>query len=449
MSILSLYKKNFLNKLILAAFLTGTFIFLNLQSVKAEPLNFNAQSYILIDSKTGQVLYEHNSNEKLHPASTTKIMTAIVALENGGSDLNKMMTASQAAVNDIGKDGMNIGITAGEEIRFDDLLHAMLIKSANETANIIAENISSSRNEFVELMNKKAVELGATNTHFVNPCGKDSEKEDSSHLTTAADMAKFAKFALTLPKFREIVEQKSLKMPASNKHPETFWPPYFTTNKLLLYDRYKSDQFKVIGVKTGYTEKAGNNLVSAAVNQDGMELIAVVMGVKNAPPDSIFSYSKTLLEYGFNSYALQKITDSNELVKNANVINAADNTQLKLVTSQELKGVLPLDKNSWNITRTDYIKDDIAAPVRQGDILGHIDYTRNGVLLGKVDVIAANSIEKKVNLLYSAKSAFSNTIYNKIFDAVSIIIASFILLRLTLRRVSRISKSKRQRGTDN
>ena len=443
------YIKRLFNKRILASILAGALIFFNVQTVKAESLNINAQSYILIDSKTGQVLYEQNANEKLYPASTTKIMTAILALENGNPD--QMMLASQAAVLDIGKDGMNIGLAAGEEIRLEDLLHALLIKSANETANIIAENISSSRSEFVDLMNKKAAELGATNTHFVNPCGKDSEKEDSTHLTTASDMAKFAKYAMTLPKFREIVEEKSFKMPASNKHPESFWPPYFTTNKLLLYNQYKSDLFNVIGIKTGFTDKAGNNLISSAINQEGMELISVVMGVRNAPADSIFFNSKALLEYGFNNYSLQQITGSAEFIKNVPVTNAADNATLNLVTAQELKGVLPLDKNSWNITRNEYIEDEIAAPIHQGDILGHVEYLRNGVLLGKVDVTASSSIEKSVtlNAVKNAKSVLSSLVFKKTLEGIVIVILSFILLRLILRKLSRIVKSKKQQRTDN
>ncbi|MDF2523750.1 MAG: peptidase D-alanyl-D-alanine carboxypeptidase 1 [Clostridiales bacterium] len=443
MSISFTYIKKLLSKRILATILVSAFIVINVQSARADSLNLNAQSYILIDSKTGQVLYENNSNEKLYPASTTKIMTAILAIENG--DLNQMMVASQAAVYDIGKDGMNIGLAAGEEVRLEVLLHALLIKSANETANIIAENISPSRNEFVELMNKKAAELGAANTHFANTCGKDSDKEDISHLTTAADMAKFARHAMTLPKFREIVEITSFKMPASNLHPESFWPPYYTTNKLLLYNKYKSDLFKNIGIKTGYTEKAGNNLVSAATNQDGMELIAVVMGVKNAPADSIFSYSKSLLEYGFKNYSIQQIIPSNEAVKNVPVADTEENATVDLITTQELKGVLPLDKSIWNITRTEYINENVTAPVQKGDILGYVEYTRNGIVLGKVDVIASNTVERRVNILKNAKTTFSNSIFIKVTGKVVIILFTFIFLRLTLRRISRLVKSRRKR----
>ncbi len=160
-------------------------LLVNVCNVAAETPSIPEGSCILIDSKTGQVLFEKASDAKrLFPASTTKIMTAALALENG--KLDAMMTASQEAIYDIGKDGSNIGIMAGEQLSLENLLKALLISSANETANIIAENLCATRQEFVDLMNQKARELGASDTHFVNPCGA----HDDNHYTTAADLAK-------------------------------------------------------------------------------------------------------------------------------------------------------------------------------------------------------------------------------------------------------------------
>lgn len=170
-----------------------------------EQLNIDSSSYILIDSKSGQVLYEHNADARRYPASTTKMMTAIVALEN--AELDRMMTASLEAVNDIGKDGMNIGIMAGEQIDLERLLQALMISSANETANIIAENISGTRKDFMDLMNKRVAEIGAVNTHFTNPCGA----HDKNHYTTARDLAAIARHGMTIPKFRELAKEKSVK----------------------------------------------------------------------------------------------------------------------------------------------------------------------------------------------------------------------------------------------
>lgn len=443
--ILSHLKANLVKHIILPV-ISITILTCNFQPVKAEPLDINAQSAILIDAKTGQVLYEHNAHEKVYPASTTKIMTAVLALERG--DLSKTMTASLSAVNDIGKDGMNIGLIAGEEVRLDNLLNALMIRSANETANIIAENISSTRAEFIALMNKRAAELGATNTNFVNPCGKDSAKEDINHLSTASDMAKIARHAMSIPKFREIVSTKFFSMPASNKHPETFWPVYASTNKLLMLNKYKSTQFTVTGIKTGYTDKAGNNLVSAAKGSDGMELISVVFGVKNAPPDSVFEYSKTLLEYGFKNYALQKVVDSNQLVKNVPVADAANNATLDLVTAQELFCALPTDKSSWNIVSKEQIKTDFTAPVHQGDVMGYIEYERNGISLGKVDIVASTSIEKsfQAKSLSRAKEATRSHLLRLVIIMAGIIPVLFFILRRNLRKTSRYINSRRIEG---
>ena len=441
------YIESRMKKLLVVTAVTLSILSINVQAVKADNMNFLAQSYILVDAKTGQVLHEHNANDRLYPASTTKIMTAVMALEKG--NLDAMMVASQAAVFDIGRDGMNIGIVAGEEIRMGDLLNALLIRSANETANIIAENLAPSRAEFMEQMNKRAHELGATNTNFVNPSGKDSDRGDVNHLTTASDMAKIARHAMTIPKFRETVASKGFTMPASNKHQASFWPAYSNTNKLLLFERFKSPLFEATGIKTGYTDRAGVCLVAGGANSEGMELISVILGVKNAPADSVFSYTKTLLEYGFKNFAMQKIVEQNQLVKNVPVADAADNATLDLISSKTLSSVLPLDKDAWNLVSRENINPEITAPVNQGDILGYIEYERNGILLGKVDIIAASTIEKSVKAKagHTVKSAITAPAWKRIPTGILIMLLSFFSLRFILRRVSRYVNARRHERT--
>ncbi|HHW00472.1 MAG TPA: D-alanyl-D-alanine carboxypeptidase [Clostridiaceae bacterium] len=412
----------------------------NFISVSAEELNFNARAYILVDAKTGQVLYEHNATEtRLYPASTTKIMTAILALELGDPD--QIMTASKEAVYDIGKDGMNIGIMPGEQIPMRNLLDAMLISSANETANIIAENLCDTRQDFIDLMNEKAREIGALDTHFENPCGA----HDDNHYTTAADMAKIAVYAMRNEEFRKIVEKKSYQMPPTNKHDD--WPVLYSTNKLLRNS--KNELFRVTGIKTGYTGPAGQNLVSSAINDEGMELIGVVMGVmQTTPTENSYTYSEKLLEYGFKNFALQKVIDKNQTVKSVYVSEAEDNTEmLDLVTSDELECVLPIDKSKWNISVNKVIDPQIVAPVQAGQVLGYIECTRNGTLLGKVDIIASKSIEAapKNDINEEIKKGISqnNTLKN-IITIILTLVAIFIIMRISLRIISRrIYASKR------
>lgn len=412
-------------------------LIMNVQVVHAQEPIVDASSYLLMDASSGQILYEKNADEKkLFPASTTKIMTAIIALERGR--LDQMMIASQAAVNDIGKDGMNIGIMAGEEIPMEDLLNALMVTSANETANIIAENLCSTRQEFVDLMNEKAMELGAVDTHFVNPCGA----HDNDHYSTARDMAKIAHYAMTLPKFREIVAQTSYTMPATNKHDT--WGTLPVTNKLLFR---KSDYYsKVTGIKTGYTDPAGNNLIASAIDDQGMELISVVMGVRTSTAtENVFSYSQNLLEYGFRNFSLQRVDEANRPVGTVSVVNAEDDGTLQLVTKNSFECVLPNDPDKWNIEKVEYIEPLIEAPVESGDVVGHIQYKRNDTILGEVQIIASNSIQasKKAQTPGKSNNSFVNSILKKILIFLLSFTAFILILRPILRRISRRVNSKR------
>lgn len=462
--------------------LISTLLSINTNIVYAAPPEIDAASYILLDSKTGQVLYAKNPDEKLSPASTTKMMTAVTAIELARErfpgEPDKLMYASAAAIEDIGRGGMNIGIMVGELLSFTDLLNAMLVRSANETANIIAENlvctpeelstmtiaeVREKRKEFMALMNKKALEIGAANTNFVNPCGMDTKAEEAAHLSTARDLALIARYAMQLPEFREIVCKTLYDMPATNKHkvydatlkklPMDMWYPLPTTNLLLWDNGYpyaingEEKKYLINGVKTGYTDKAGNNLVSSAVNDEGMELIGVILGVKNQAPRTIFAHTKTLMRYGFENFALQKLTEAGIPVKNVTVAEAKDGKTLDLVTAGELKAVLPLNTTGWGIEKSEVISPSIQAPVLKGDKLGYIEYVRNGVPLGRVDLIAADSVEKIPTLqeqtVETARSlANNNLLRNTIIICLSLLTA-FILLRLVLRRISRTVKARR------
>ncbi len=413
-------------------------ILVNVGNVVAEAPSIPEGSCILIDSKTGQVLFEKDSTVKgLFPASTTKIMTAALALEKG--DLNAMMTASQEAIYDIGKDGSNIGIMAGEQMSLENLLKAMLISSANETANIVAENLCATRQEFVDLMNQKAKELGAADTNFVNPCGA----HDDNHYTTAADLAKIARYAMTFPKFREIVRMPSYKLPPTNKHDE--WPVLATTNKLMQYD--KSENYSITGIKTGYTGPAGHNLVSAAINTDGMELIAVVMNIKNpGSQTNVRDYSKELLDYGFDNFSFATLKADSEVFRSVSVQDALDETPLDLLTKGEIKYVMPNDKMQWNIKENAVIKDPIVAPVNEGDLLGYVEILNNGVTLGKVDLVAARNVELKpqAEIMNRFEQFMASKALQTIFLTLVIVIISFLILRLVLRTISRRVNAKRR-----
>lgn len=408
-------------------------------------------AYILIDSRTGQVIAEQNADQRLRPASTTKIMTAIVAMENG--DLTEEMSVSQAAVFDIGKGGMNVGIMAGEEgLTLDHMLNILLIKSANETANIIAENISSSRTEFMKLVNQRAHELGAVNTTFMNPSGKDTEKEDEGHLTTPRDMSIMARHAMTIPKFREIVATEYYKgMPVTNKHDD--WGILRNTNQFLWYDNtypYSLEdgdhKYTVIGMKTGYTFQAGNNLITAAVGEDGMELIAVVMHVMQ--PNKIYGYSKELMRYGFENYSMQVLSEAGQTVDTVAVEGADDSgTLLELVTETGFSSALPIGMSSQDIETKISLKGPISAPVQKGEVMGSIEYLKDNVSIGKVNIIASQTILPALSDSGTASavalSSKQEPPYSYMILGILLLLSGLVILRITLRKLSRKIKKKR------
>jgi D-alanyl-D-alanine carboxypeptidase/D-alanyl-D-alanine carboxypeptidase (penicillin-binding protein 5/6) len=381
-------------------------------------------------------LCEKNPDKTLYPASTTKIMTAILALENG--DLKQEMAASQAAIDDIGPGGSNIGIIPGEKIPLENLLQALLITSANESANIIAENLRPSRQDFIDLMNKKAKELGATGTHFANTNGYHNPE----HYTTASDMAKFARYAMTFPKFREIVSTRTFKMPSTNKHPD--WPVLSNTNKLMISD--KNDLYVIDGIKTGFTGQAGFNLVSSARDSSGMELISVVMAVKNDDAqENVKKYSKELLDYGFNNFKQANLVEKGKVYRNVKVEDATDIYGLDLLTTEDLTCVLPAVDSFKHIKEIPHIRDNLTAPINKGDIIGNVEFLKDNVSIGKVDLVAARDIAQKPEPVTIAKSikGTAGNIYVKIVIIFIGLIIFLIILRSILRFISRRLKRRR------
>jgi serine-type D-Ala-D-Ala carboxypeptidase (penicillin-binding protein 5/6) len=427
----------------------AAFIFVLIFSFQVSPafcaLDIDAAAYILMDAKTGNVLYEYQPDLRLRPASTTKIMTALVALKKG--ELSQVMTASNAAVTDIGVGGMNIGIMAGEQMTLDDLLHAMLIVSANEATNIVAENLSPSRDAFIAEMNKMAIEVGAKNSTFTNPCGIDEYEKDANHFSTARDLALIAKECLTFPTFRDIISLKQMNMlPPTNKHEK--WNVLNTTNKMLGKSfNYGSDtgvnrnQFTITGLKTGSTLRAGANFISSATNKDGLELISVILGVNNKPNRTVFDFTETLLRAGYENYSEQMVVDRNTLIKNVQVEDASDDGKLDLVTSNKVEALLSNNKTEWDIKDKVSINQNLKAPIKKGDILGNIEYLKGGISIGKVNIVSSRTIDP--SLKAKTRDFIKKTTGSSIFRYISIaviMVICFFILRKILRKISRRKK---------
>ncbi|MCD8122838.1 MAG: serine hydrolase [Clostridiales bacterium] len=256
----------------------------------------SAEGAVLLDAATGKVLYGKNENEQFYPASITKIMTALLTLEN--CSLDDVVTFSASATTDLESGAVSLNITEGDQLTVEQCLYGLLLKSANEIANGLAEHISGSVSAFADLMNRRAAELGCTNTNFVNPNGLN----DSAHRTTAYDMALIMRAAVQSETFRKIDTTLTYDFPSTiNEAARTI-----TMGHKMMYPSDSRYYEGIIGGKTGYTSLAGNTLVTA-VERDGVRLIAVVLKATGTH----YTDTKAMLDYGFANYtALTGLTGS-------------------------------------------------------------------------------------------------------------------------------------------
>ena len=263
---------------------------------KADPPSVSSPTAILIDRRTGAILYQKDANTTYYPASITKIMTALLTLEN--CSLDETVTFSYRATHELEEGATHIARTEGEEMSVKDCLYALLLASANEVAQALAEHVSGSIEDFGVLMTERAKELGCTHTHFVNPSGLN----DENHYTTAHDMALIMKAALDTPGFLEIDSTLTYEIPPTNKHEESTW----VASKHPLLEHGDSPYPYALAGKTGYTQLAGNSLVTYA-EKDDAQLICVIM---NAQAGDRAVDTTNLLEYGFNQFTWYSMAEN-------------------------------------------------------------------------------------------------------------------------------------------
>ncbi len=344
-------------------------------------LSLYSEAGILIDSKTGKVLYGKNENVKMFPASTTKILTAIITIEN--CNLSDKVTASREAIISIPPGYSNAEIQPNDTISVQDLLNVFLIHSANEAGYILAEHISGSIENFANLMNEKAKEIGCTNTHFTNPSGIHNE----NHYSTAYDMSLIAQYCMKNETFRKIVSTPYITFsPSEGKQLK-----FYNTNDLIIntskyYYKY------AIGIKTGYTSQAKNCLISAS-SKDGLELIAVILGAAHSEEVSSTRYVDTinLFNYGFDNYKSTEILARNSVIKNVEVENATKDTKdLSLLAKDTISVLVPKNINI-DILEPSIEINNLSAPISEGAVVGKITYNINGENYS-TDLVAGNSV---------------------------------------------------------
>lgn len=350
--------------------------------------SIESEAALLIDNKTGKILYEKNASKKMYPASTTKIMTAILTLEN--CNLNDIITASYNAVQSVPEGYANAEIQIGEQLSVKQLLQLLLVHSANDSANVLAEHVGGSIDSFVSMMNTKAHELGLSNTHFTNAFGK----QDSNHYTTAHDLATIMQYCLKNDDFRQLAGSASCSIPATNLHSIR---QYSSTNDLINPNSNLYYKYLTTG-KTGFTTEAGDCLVSSAYKND-LELICVILGGKTTNNVSTrFTETKKLYDYGYNNFSVNQIVSKDDVIIQIQVQNATKETQdLNLIAESSISALVPNEISTNSITPKINLNENISAKIDEGTILGtatykidNTEYTTN--LLASHDVLESFSI---------------------------------------------------------
>jgi len=352
-----------------------------------------AESVVLVDLNTGNVLYGKESTKRMFPASTTKVLTALLAFEaidRGELSLEESITVTEEHLEGLAIDGSSMYLEVDEVITFDGLLKGLLLASGNDAAAVIAMRIGGTIENFAEMMNTRAQELGATDTHFINPHGLHSEE----HYTTAEDLAKFACEAMKHEGFRNIVDCAHIKIPATNKTEERY---YINTNNLVSKLRYPDYYYdKATGIKTGSTSQAGSCLVSSAKSGE-TEFVAVVLKAKSIKESH--TDSKTLLEYGVDNYKNILLEDATQILGEVGLKQAKNGQDyLTVVTRDKVYGLLPKslsqEEVSTQVEKKIELPEKVYAPITNGQEIGSIHYYYEGQEIARAALISNVDIER-------------------------------------------------------
>ena len=335
---------------------------------KANPPALSAKSAIVIEASTGKVLYEKNASDLRYPASTTKIMTLITALDLG--NLDEVVTVSSNAAN---TEGSSIYLEAGERLKLLDVLYGLMLHSGNDATVAVAEHMSGSVEKFARLMTAKARALGADRTNFTNPSGLP----DPQHVSTARDLAVITAYGYKNPLFRKIVGTRNIVIPWHKKEHDR---DLYNENKLLW--RYEGAN----GVKTGYTDAAGLCLVSGAARKN-IQLIAVVLDA-----DQMWQDSAALLDFGFSQLRSVELFKQGEVLTTSRVIGG-NTDRVKLVPVSNL--AVPV--SAGDLDQIQLVADGpdrVQAPIAEGQKIGVVRVLYKTNEIGNIDLVAAETIER-------------------------------------------------------
>lgn len=362
-------------------------------SYNEDKLNLYSESAILMEASTGKILYSKNAEVTKYPASTTKILTAILVIEK--CNLEDQITASHSAIKSIPSGYSNASIKVGEILTADQLLQVFLVHSANEAGFILAEYVSGSINEFAKLMNEKAKQIGCKNTNFTNPSGV----HDTNHYSTAYDMCLIARYCMQNPIFKNYVSMPSCTIPPTNKSEQRH---FSNTNELIIPSSTYYNP-NVTGIKTGFTTPAKNCLISGYF-ENGIELISVVLGAPQSTDNNLspkFIDTTNLFNFGMENYKKVRIAEKSSVVDTIKIKNAdIGSNHLDVILENEIYALVPnsFDMNSISSNMKFEIKDDLSAPINANDIVGTVTYTIDGTSYTQ-NLLAGSSIKPSSTIL--------------------------------------------------
>ena len=363
-----------------------------------EDFTLDAKAGLLIEADTGEILYEKNAHQENYPASLTKVMVALLvfeAIDEGKIALTDSVTATESAFEGLSSDGSTANIVPGETMTVEQLLNCMLIVSANEACNILAEAVCGEGNisQFVQRMNERAAALGCENTHYVNTSGL----HDPDHYTTAWDIYLITRALMPYEKFMEICNSKSAEI-AETDHNQRH--VLHSTNRLISNWRelgylYRDAQ----GIKTGSTPEAGYCLISSAL-RGSRHMISVVLGAERVTlEDGVtiqtrsFSETSRMFDWGFDNFVLRDILSSSDLVQEVPVALSSEASYVSTHAAEDIACLLPDNVEPDMLERTVTLTNDtVDAPVSAGDVLGKLTLSYNGKVYAETDLLALNDV---------------------------------------------------------
>lgn len=388
----------YMKKSFVFLFLFFSMIFAFLPKINAtdvNSLNINSPTALLMDLDTGKVLYEKDIDKKMYPASTTKVMTAIVVLEH--CELSDIATVSKNAVTSITGGYVTANLKVDEELTIEQLLYTLMVGSSNDAAIVLAEHVSGSTENFAILMNEKAKEIGCTSTNFVNPNGV----HDENHYTTAYDLALIAKYGLKNETFKKLVSTRVYRLPVTNKYTRND-RLFSTTNDLI--NKNSSHYYKeATGVKTGFTTPAGNCLIASA-SKNNLNFLTVVLGSESS--DNRYLDTRTLFDYGFETYSMKKIINSGGVVHTVTIKNATHDTKnLDAVVTEDINALVKKEDLSSVILPEITLNDNLKAPIQKGDVIGSVKYLSEGITY-ETTLLAGSDVYVSMAFAYTIMIVF-------------------------------------------